>query len=113
MGLLPIPIKPIMPIIAMKVKGWPKPSNEGVMPQNTKGKQTRMSSTFFQLLKSNKRISRMMKNEGSTTPSVAISAPGKPPCDDPIKVAILIASGPGVDSETATKLRNSASVSQP
>ena len=55
----------------------------------------------------------MMKNEGSTTPSVAISAPGKPPCDDPIKVAILIASGPGVDSETATKLRNSASVSQP
>ena len=58
-------------------------------------------------------ISRMMKNEGSTTPSVAISAPGKPPCDDPIKVAILIASGPGVDSETATKLRNSASVSQP
>ena len=58
-------------------------------------------------------ISRMMKNEGNTTPSVAISAPGKPPCDDPIKVAILIASGPGVDSETATKLRNSASVSQP
>ena len=58
-------------------------------------------------------ISRMMKKEGSTTPSVAISAPGKPPCDDPIKVAILIASGPGVDSETATKLRNSASVSQP
>ena len=58
-------------------------------------------------------ISRMMKNEGSTTPIVAISAPGKPPCDEPIKVAILIASGPGVDSETATKLRNSASVSQP
>ena len=30
-----------------------------------------------------------------------------------MKVAILMASGPGVDSDTAMKLRNSPSVSQP
>ena len=32
---------------------------------------------------------------------------------EPMKVAMLTASGPGVDSDTAMKLRNSASESQP
>ena len=35
------------------------------------------------------------------------------PCDEPTNVAIFTASGPGVDSETAIKLKNSDSVSQP
>lgn len=39
--------------------------------------------------------------------------PSTPPCDAPMKVAMLTASGPGVDSDTAMKLRNSASESQP
>ena len=34
-------------------------------------------------------------------------------CEAPIKVAMFTASGPGVDSDTAIKLRNSLSVSQP
>ena len=55
----------------------------------------------------------MIQNEGNTTPSVAHKAPGKPPCDEPMKVAILTASGPGVDSETAMNERKSSSVSQP
>ena len=58
-------------------------------------------------------ISSRSRNDGSTTPSVATSAPQKPPCDEPTNVAIFTASGPGVDSETAIKLRNSDSVSQP
>ena len=58
-------------------------------------------------------MSRMMKKEGRTTPSVAQSAPSTPPCEEPMKVAMLTASGPGVDSDTAMKLRNSASESQP
>lgn len=53
------------------------------------------------------------EKDGRTTPSVAQSAPGTPPCDAPMKVAMLTASGPGVDSDTAMKLRNSASESQP
>ena len=31
---------------------------------------------------------------------MAQSAPGTPPCDAPMKVAMLTASGPGVDSDT-------------
>ena len=54
-------------------------------------------------------MSRMMKKDGRTTPSVAQNAPSTPPCDAPMKVAMLTASGPGVDSDTAMKLRNSAS----
>ena len=51
-------------------------------------------------------ISRMITKDGSTTPSVAHTAPQKPPCEDPMKVAMLMANGPGVDSDTAMKLRN-------
>ena len=54
-----------------------------------------------------------MTNEGSTTPSVETSAPIRPACEEPMNVAILTASGPGVDSDTAMKFRNSVSVSQP
>ena len=55
--------------MAMKVKGWPKPNSEGVMPQKTKGKQTKISNTFFQLLNSNKRIKRMMKKVSGRKPN--------------------------------------------
>ena len=41
-------------------------------------------------------MSRMMKKDGRTTPSVAQSAPSTPPCDAPMKVAMLTASGPGL-----------------
>ena len=58
-------------------------------------------------------MSRMMKNEGSTTPSVAQNAPAAPACEAPMNVAILMASGPGVDSDTAIKLKNCVSSSQP
>ena len=54
-----------------------------------------------------------MINEGKTTPSVASNAPQNPPCDEPTKVAIFTATGPGVDSATATKLSRPSSVSQP
>lgn len=45
----------------------------------------------------------MTINDGKTTPRVAQKAPKNPACDDPIKVAILIANGPGVTSLTAIK----------
>ena len=56
---------------------------------------------------------RMITKEGSTTPSVAASAPKKPACVEPTKVAVFTAIGPGVDSDTAIRFRNASSVSQP
>ena len=58
-------------------------------------------------------IKRIIKNDGNTTPSVATNEPRIPPCVEPIKVAIFTARGPGVDSDTAIKFRNSFSGSQP
>lgn len=58
-------------------------------------------------------IKRIIKNDGNTTPSVATNEPRIPPSVEPIKVAIFTARGPGVDSDTAIKFRNSFSVSQP
>ena len=55
----------------------------------------------------------MMINEGKIAPAVAQRAPKNPPCDEPTKVAIFTAIGPGVDSATAIKLSSSLSVSQP
>lgn len=46
-------------------------------------------------------LSRIIKKDGKTTPRVATNAPKSPPCEEPIKVAILTAIDPGVDSETA------------
>ena len=43
---------------------------------------------------------------------LASSAPASPACDAPTNVAMLTASGPGVDSDTATRFKNSVSVSQ-
>ncbi len=43
---------------------------------------------------------RIITNEGSTTPSVAITAPKSPPWDEPINVARFMAIGHGVDSLT-------------
>ena len=37
----------------------------------------------------------------------------KAACDEPMNVAMLIASGPGVDSDTAMKFKNVFSSSQP
>ena len=48
-------------------------------------------------------IIRIITNDGRTTPNVADSAPRIPPCEEPINVAMLMARGPGVDSETAIK----------
>ena len=46
-------------------------------------------------------ITILAKNCSCTYKGVAHSAPQKPPCEAPMKVAILMASGPGVDSDTA------------
>ena len=56
---------------------------------------------------------KIIKNDGKITPMVDRRAPKKPACDEPTKVAMLTASGPGVDSDTATKFKNSDSVSHP
>ncbi len=56
-------------------------------------------------------INMMIINDGRTTPMVATNAPKKPPLDEPIKVAIFTAIGPGELSATAIKLINSSSVS--
>jgi hypothetical protein len=58
-------------------------------------------------------IIRIMIKDGSTIPSVAITAPRTPPVRIPTNVAILTASGPGVLSLRATKSTSSACVSQP
>ena len=59
-------------------------------------------------------ISKIMIKEGKTTPRVADSAPKIPPCVEPIKVDILTAIGPGVDSATAispkTPLRSTSRI---
>ena len=39
----------------------------------------------------------IITKEGNTTPRVAINPPMKPACDEPTKVAMFTASGPGVD----------------
>ena len=41
------------------------------------------------------------------------NAPAAPACEAPMNVAILMASGPGVDSDTAIKLKNCVYSSQP
>ena len=46
------------------------------------------------------------------TPMVAIAPPSIPPCEVPIKVAMLIAMGPGVDSAMPIKSSSWASLSQ-
>lgn len=58
-------------------------------------------------------ISRIIMKDGNTTPTVATRAPKIPAWDDPTKVAILTAMGPGVDSDTAIKFIISDSVNQP
>ena len=50
-------------------------------------------------------MSSIMINEGNTTPNVAHIEPKMPAWVEPTKVAILIATGPGVDSATAMRLR--------
>ena len=45
--------------------------------------------------------------------NVTHARPEPPDPDEPMNVAILTASGPGVDSDTAMKFRNSSSASQP
>ena len=72
-----------------------------------------LTPAYFIRLCSAAAMSRMMTKEGSTTPTVATKEPASPACEAPIKVAMFTASGPGVDSDTAIKLRNSLSVSQP
>ena len=70
------------------------------------------SRTLWNALRT-KEMPKMMRKEGSTTPSVASSAPRKPHTRKPTKVAALTAIGPGVDSAMATISRTSSSVIQP
>jgi len=58
-------------------------------------------------------IINIITNDGRTIPSVAINEPKIPPCDEPINVAIFIAIGPGVDSDTAIKFNICSCESQP
>ena len=83
------------------------PTMVGRMPESTL-----FTPAYFRRFLMSAAMMRMMTKEGRMTPSVATSAPKKPACAEPMKVAILTASGPGVDSATAMKLRNSSSVSQ-
>ena len=53
-------------------------------------------------------IANIIINDGNATPIVASIDPKIPPCDDPTNVAILIAIGPGVDSDIAIKFNNSS-----
>jgi len=55
----------------------------------------------------------MIRNEGVTTPRVAAIPPNMPACWKPINVAVLIANGPGVDSDIAKKFKISVVVIQP
>ena len=50
----------------------------------------------------------IITNEGNTTPRVAINPPAKPACDEPTKVAMFTASGPG--DRKSTRLNSSHSV---
>lgn len=73
----------------------------------------RLTPAYLSTLRITAASNNIMINDGKTTPRVAKNEPNKPPCDEPTKVAILIAIGPGVDSDTAIKLSISSSVSQP
>lgn len=72
-----------------------------------------LTPAYFIRFLSTAAIKSIIMKDGRTTPSVAINEPRMPPCVEPINVAILTASGPGVDYETAMKFKNSLSVSQP
>ena len=74
---------------------------------------TALTAGYFSNRVKTETISNIIRNEGVTTPRVATKAPIMPPWDEPIKVAILTAIGPGVDSATAMKLKISSSVSHP
>ena len=56
------------------------------------------TNLFFMNFFNNIEISNMMMKAGKTTPIVAIAEPKIPPCSLPMKVAMLIAIGPGVTS---------------
>ena len=72
-----------------------------------------LTPAYFIRFLSTAAIKSIIMKDGRTTPSVARNEPRMPPCVEPINVTILTASGPGVDSETAIKFKNSLSVSQP
>ena len=55
-------------------------------------------------------IIKIIINEGNTTPRVDRRAPRNPPVLKPINVLILIANGPGVDSEIAINSKSSSLV---
>lgn len=83
-------------------------TTQGRMPESIALTPEYLSKSFM--------IEAMMNiitSEGNTTPRVAINPPMKPACDEPTKVAMFTASGPGVDSDTAIKFTNSSSLSQP
>ena len=83
-------------------------TTQGRMPE-----RNACTPAYFMKFLRSAAIKRIMKKEGITTPRVAKKLPKMPPWEEPIKVAILTARGPGVDSETAMKFKNSSSDSQP
>ena len=105
----PIPLNPIaVPINIVIAVASIKPTTHGRIPP-----RNAFTPAYFIKLRIRAAIMRMIINDGNTTPSVARIAPRKPPCDEPTKVAILTAIGPGVDSATAIIFSSSSSVSQP
>ena len=72
-----------------------------------------LTPAYFKRLLATEAIIKITVKDGKTIPSVAINAPKIPPCDDPTKVAIFTAIGPGVDSAIAIILSNSLSVNHP
>ena len=83
------------------------PTTAGRMPPSVA-----LTPAYFSNFVKSEAMRSMIINEGKTTPSVARSAPKIPPCEEPTKVAIFTAIGPGVDSATAIKFKSSLSVSQ-
>ena len=105
----PMLLKPIAALINIVIAvASIKPIMHGRIPP-----RNAFTPAYFNKLRIRAAIMRIIKNDGNTTPSVARSAPKKPPCDEPMKVDILTAIGPGVDSATAIILSISSSVSQP
>ena len=62
-----------------------------------------LTPAYFIRFLSTAAIKSIIMKGGRTTPSVARNEPRMPPCVEPINVAILTASGPGVDFKKGEK----------
>ena len=78
-------------------------SKNGISQQNKQNILYGRHAVLSALKNPKRQINKIIINEGRTTPKVARKEPRIPPWVEPIKVAIFIAKGPGVDSLTAIK----------